>query len=189
MSKIIDQLKKEKLTNDDIFELFEFLNQNANVKIISDILQLTTRRVAQFAEEGKFNKLDRNKYDLRQCVQTYINFIKMPDKENITDKARYERLKADKLEKELEILNARYIDINEVQPVWGRVLEIIRTRLLAHPTQSAPKLIDCETVAEIEDELKKDVYKILRELSNPDLSELAEKVQNERQEKTLARRK
>ncbi|MFC2427671.1 MAG: hypothetical protein ACFNTA_01665 [Campylobacter sp.] len=46
---------------------------DVTTKELSDILSLTQRGIQDLENEGVITKIGRNKWDLKECVQSYIN--------------------------------------------------------------------------------------------------------------------
>lgn len=47
---------------------------DVTTKELSDILSLTQRRIQDLENEGVITKIGRNKWDLKECVQSYIEY-------------------------------------------------------------------------------------------------------------------
>lgn len=50
------------------------LKMDVTTKELSDILSLTQRRIQDLENEGVITKIGRNKWDLKECVQSYIEY-------------------------------------------------------------------------------------------------------------------
>lgn len=48
------------------------VKMDVTTKELSDILSLTQRRIQDLENEGVITKIGRNKWDLKECVQSYI---------------------------------------------------------------------------------------------------------------------
>ena len=50
------------------------VKMDVTTKELSDILSLTQRRIQDLENEGVITKIGRNKWDLKECVQSYIEY-------------------------------------------------------------------------------------------------------------------
>src|SRR3954453_6727073 len=115
---------------------------------ISQLLDLTPRRVQQLSAEGVIPRAQRGRYELVPAVQGYIRFLRGHAQAREADPAararkaeaaeanlrlkaaqeRLTRIKADKLASKL-------IAIEEVEAAWAEVIIAVRQAVLSIPTR------------------------------------------------------
>ena len=110
--------------------------------------------------EGKrlFVEGEGKKIDLKTFVQRWVayNVEKARGAEggdNLEDeKARHERLKADKAEIEVGRMKGEYVSLSEITQLWTGITGVVVNRLVGLPKKLAPQLVhieDPETAEEI----------------------------------------
>lgn len=119
--------------------------KTVSVKIVSQLLDLSTRRVQQLVTEGVIPKPESGKYDLVKAIHGYINYLRRQIREgeevSITDqrkrlvKAQAEKQELDNQRKKGELLPADLIHV-----VLVDVLSRVRTNLLGISGRIAPQV-------------------------------------------------
>ena len=135
-------------------------------------LGVTDRRVRQLRSDGVIDALGRNKYDLAQALQGYINFLtggSDSSKEVSTnyhaERAKLTETKRKKAEIELALMRGDVHEAEDIKTVISGMLMAFRSRLLALPTKMAPLLLAQTELTKIQDILRSGVYECLSELS------------------------
>jgi hypothetical protein len=153
-------------------------------------LGLTSNRVHQLANDGLFPRLDDGKkFDSVECVKAYIEHLRGKTKSAVEEKARLDKLRADKVEMEIAIAKAELMNPDEAMEAWSKVVQSCRSRILSIPTKAAPLLIGTKSAGEAQDILQRLVNEALKELANPDLVDVAMGAQAERRKRNQKRRK
>jgi hypothetical protein len=153
-------------------------------------LGISSNRVHQLANDGLFKRLDGKKgFDSEQCVKAYIDHLKGKTKSAIEEKARLDKLRADKVEMEIAITKAELMSPEEAMEAWSKVVQACRSRILSIPTKAAPLLIGTKSAGEAQDILQRLTNEALKELANPDLVDVAMGIQKEKRKRNQRRRK
>lgn len=151
-------------------------NMTVSSTTLANILNLSTRRIRQLADEGLFKKSERGKYNLVDNIHSYITYIKTnseaKDIENDTEldldeeRAKLEKVKRLQAELKLAAMKGTMHESKDVERVMNDMLTNFRSKLLSLPSKVAPLLIAIDDIAEIQDKLQKEIYEVLEELSN-----------------------
>ena len=139
------------------------------------ILGLSVRRVQQMAQDGTIIAAQRGRFPLCDAVQRYINFL---SKDNVSE----EDLKVDKVRRtadaslrstkakiaqlELQELQGKMHSSDDVEAITSDMIFSIRGALIALPGRLAVDVVRVKTPAEAAELIRKEVHKIMRELSN-----------------------
>lgn len=145
-------------------------------------LGLTDRRVRQLRSDGVIEAMGRNKYDLTEAIQGYINFLTggADNSKEVSNDYHYERAKLTKAKREtaeieLALLRAEVHSAEDIRAVMSGMLMSFRARLLALPTKMAPMLLAQAELTKIQDLLRSGIYECLSELSEYDPADFAGK--------------
>lgn len=141
------------------------------------VLGITGRRIRQLAEDGVIDKVKKGRFNLSDSVQKYNLFSssnmtqeeleaeKRIAKAKVTaeitiktSKAKIEKLKADELEGKMH-------RSEDVEAMTTDLVYAIRGMLIALPGRLAVDVADVNNAAEVSEIIKKEVYAIMRELS------------------------
>jgi len=153
-------------------------------------LGLSSNRIHQLANDGIFKRIDGKKtFDSVQCVNAYIENLKGKTKSAVEEKARLDKLRADKVEMEIAITKGEHIPAETATEAWSKIIQAMRSRILAMPTKAAPLLVGTKSAGEAQDILQRLTNEVLRELSSPDLVDVALGIQTEKQKRNRKRRK
>lgn len=141
-----------------------------SVKAIADLLLLSERRVQQLVQEKVIPRARAGEYALTPSVQGYIRYlrdrIQTGDDPDLTrERALLIKVQRETAELELAAMRGEMHKSEDVKTVWTECIVNCRSRLLAIPTKLAPVLYEAETVADIQEALKKAVYEALDELA------------------------
>jgi len=136
------------------------------------LLDITTRRLLQLAEEGVVKPLRRGSWDLVETTHGYIRYLRGGQKgpadglDARRERARLLKAQADRAELETAILRADAIPSEVVKDVWSQIIGAARARLLALPNRLAVHAATLTDYATTE--------RLARELVNEALHELSE---------------
>lgn len=142
-------------------------------------------------DEGIVIKDKKNCYD---SVESVLNFrINRLENETIKsakdERARLDKLRADKIEMELTIARGELMNPDDAMREWSKTVQAVRARLLSIPSKGAPLLVGTKSEAEAQNILQRLIYEALKELANPDLIDIALNIQNEKRKKNNNRKK
>lgn len=145
-------------------------------KTLSRLFNLTERRIQQLAREETIPKADKGKYNLIECVQSYIKFLQ--DRSNgkhnkdspdyIAERTRLTKAQADKVELELAVLEQSLIPAALVEEVWSKMIASSKAKLLSVPLKAAQTSLGKTELKEVEDINRTFIYEALEELSEFD---------------------
>lgn len=164
-------MKDEKNTEGTAVE-----NITVSSETLGNILNLSTRRIRQLADEGLFKKIKRGKYNLVENVHSYIAYLKTnneaKDVENNdgdldldTERAKLNHVKVLQEELKLAAMKGTMHKSEDVQKVMNDMLSNFRSKLLALPSKVAPSLLAMDNISEIQEVLRRDIFEALEELS------------------------
>ncbi len=149
--------------------------------VMAKVLNVTDRRIRQFAEEGLIDKAVRGKYVLLSSVQKYIAFIKTnkdveglgENKElNYEDEhAKHEMVKRQIAEIQLAKIKGEIHEADDVKHVMEHMLSNFRSKLMNIPVKLAPVLIARDNINLIQTLISKEIVEALEELCdyNPEM--------------------
>ena len=86
----------------------------------------------------------------------------------IQEKARLDKLKADKVQIEIDVLKETLIPIERVEQSWSKLVSAFRSKILAMPSKLSPRVCAVKEIKEVEKILKAEVNEALTELSEFD---------------------
>lgn len=144
-----------------------------SAKQLSDVLNLTPRRVQQLAEDGIIVKASRGKYFAFESIKRYVQTLqeKRGDSDKVdyyTEHALLEKAKREKAELELAKRKNQLHDAADVELVLTNMLTTFRNRVMAIPPKVAPKVIGVKNLAEINQVIQQEILEALTELSEYD---------------------
>ncbi|MEW6163090.1 MAG: hypothetical protein AB1606_07250 [Nitrospirota bacterium] len=138
-----------------------------NKKDISEALGITGRRLNQLIKD-KIIPNPKNA-DVKAVIKAYILFIKSGNKDLLAERTRLTKINADRKELMLKKERGELIETEKAMTLWGNVIMVIRSKLLAIPTKLSPLILGCRDIVEIKTTMEKYIYEVLTELSNPNL--------------------
>ncbi|MBR2132268.1 MAG: hypothetical protein IJ955_06985 [Oscillospiraceae bacterium] len=139
------------------------------------ILGVTGRYVRQMAEDGLLSKVDQGRFLLAESVQRYIKHVArdtVSEDDEKLDKAKkraevtLKESKAQIAKLESQELEGKMHRSEDVKVVTEGLVYAIRGALIALPGRLAVDVTAAETPAEASEIIRKEVYKIMRELSD-----------------------
>lgn len=144
-----------------------------SVETICRLLDLTPQRIGQLAKEGIIPKLERGKYELVPVVRAYIHYLRMgnlkrdlPEDDYTTHRMRLTRAKADIMEMEKAQMEEQLIPASDIEAAWIEATTNMRAKLLSLPTKAAAEVFSAESISEVKNLLKEQIYEALNELEN-----------------------
>lgn len=147
-------------------------NTEVGTTELASILGITARRVQQMAQDGTIVAVKRGRFNLAESVQRYIAFISSKDKDiSQQDKARQDaevsikKAKAVIAVMEAQELQGKMHRSEDVESMTEDLIYAIRGMLVALPGRLAVDTAAAETPAEVSEIIRKEIYKIMSELS------------------------
>lgn len=146
---------------------------------ISEIFGVSERRIQQLVKAGAISRIDRGKFHLPTVIEEYSNWkvdnashpVFTDDGEEVDydyENALLMRAKRHKAELELKIMRGELHRSVDIERVMNDMLISFKTKCLAIPSKTAPKLLNQTDLAVITDTIKNEVYEALNELSEYD---------------------
>lgn len=133
------------------------------------LLNLTVRRLQQLAAEGTIPKPVDGRYELVGTVRGYVRYLQElaagQSQGLVTERARVVREQADKLARENALARGELVPAGEVEDVLQAAFGRCRARLLALPSQVAPRLAAESDLHRCHDIVKEQIHDVCRELA------------------------
>lgn len=138
------------------------------------VLGITGRRIRQMAEDGELDKVEKGRFHLCDSVQRYIRFLSkdtLSDNDLKLEKAKrtadvtLKAAKAQIAKMEADELSGKIHRSEDVAAMTEDLIYTIRAALLALPGRMAVDVAAAESPAEAAELIRKEVYKIMQELS------------------------
>lgn len=147
--------------------------------VLANLFGLTTRRIRMLENEGVIDKASRGRYKLTENIKSYITYLKASQdlKEEGQSEGKIdfdhehallERRKREKLDLEIASIKGTMHKSEDVEKVMNDMLANFRSKMLALPSKTAPRLIARDDIGEIQDILQQEIFDALNELSNYD---------------------
>lgn len=138
---------------------------------LAQVLGISDRRIQQLAREGILSPISRGRFRLCDAVQAYIRFLghATPGKGQVdlkAERAMLTKAKRELAEIELAIARGEVHRSEDVEVVMNDMLSAFRSRILAVPVKTAPRLLAQTDMNTIQNILKADIYEALSELAN-----------------------
>ena len=134
------------------------------------ILGITGRYVRQMAEDGVLSKVDKGRFLLAESVQKYIKYTAKDamklDKAKRTAEVTLKASKAQVAKLEAEEMKGKMHRAEDVEAMTSDLVYAIRGALIALPGRLAVDVAAVESPAEASEIIRKEVYKVMRELAN-----------------------
>lgn len=139
------------------------------------VLGITGRRIRQLAEDGDLEKVAQGRFYLADSVQKYIKLLarnEMSEEERKLEKTKRAAdvtLKASKAKiakMEADELQGKMHRAEDVAAMTEDLIYTIRSALLALPGRVAVDVSTAESPAEASEIIRKEVYKVMRELAS-----------------------
>lgn len=148
-------------------------------KTLGKILNVTDRRIRQYAEEGVIEKASRGKYMLLPSIQKYIASLKANNEAdqmheqqgelNYDDEhAKHEVIKRKIAEIQLAKIQGEVHAAEDVRIVMENMLSNFKARLLGVPSKMAPSLLARNEINVIQNLLEGELNEVLEELADYD---------------------
>lgn len=141
---------------------------------LASVLGISARRVQQMAQDGTLPTIRRGSFELCKSVQRYISFLgkdSLSEEEEKLEKVRRQSevtLKASKAkvaQLEANELQGKMHRSEDVAAMTEDLIYTIRAALIALPGRTAVDAAAAKTPAEVSEVIRKEVYKVMRELS------------------------
>ncbi len=138
------------------------------------VLNLTSRRIRQLADEGIIHSVSKNQYPLAESVAAYQKYLKtqLPSDENADLAAKEKKAtvklkesKANIAEMQAKELAGQMHRSEDVEAMTSDLIYAVRGALMALPGRLAVNVMQAKTAAEASDIIRKEIYQVMDELS------------------------
>ena len=147
---------------------------------LAECLGLSDRRIRQLAQDGIVVKSRRGRYDVKQSVRGYIEFMKQQEKSKgdnleklkISREAEglmHDRLRKRKTELQVQEMEKKLHKSEDVEFFWNAMIITAKSRITAIPVKCSPLLVGIEDRKEIQAILKREIADVLNELAEYDV--------------------
>lgn len=139
---------------------------------LAKVLGVTARRVQQMAQDGTITTVHRGRFHLCDSVQQYIKFLSKEKDNSPQEKERQDaEVSIKKAKAIVAVLEAKELQgkmhrSEDVAAMTEDLIYAIRGMLLALPGRLAVDVVNTSTPAEAAETIRKEVYKIMEELSH-----------------------
>jgi hypothetical protein len=151
---------------------------------LARIVGITPHALTKTIERAGIEKPAGGDWELFEFIPAYIRWVEQR-KSNApsSTKAALDTLKAEKLEFEMEIMRGEFIKADDATAIWSKVVHATRSKILGIPKKTAFLIMQCKSIPEAEDAIKKVTNNVLNELASPDMMKAAKQIQSERRAK------
>jgi len=134
----------------------------------------SARRVQQLTQDGVFIPEKRGRYNLKEAVAAYVEYINSGKEDSNIEIAKIKKAMQDARLKEakadIEELRAKELKgemhrSEDVAAITEDMIYSIRSALIAFPGRVAIDAHACGSAAEVADVLTKEIHKVMRELA------------------------
>ena len=134
------------------------------VATIATVLGISNARVQQLAADGVLPRAGVGLYDIPACVQAFVRHKLVKAKASdvtvhslMAERSRLTKIKADAAEVEARKLAGELVPAADIETAWLAVAGAVRSRLLAIPTRTAPRIVALKTPVEAQALLRKEI--------------------------------
>ena len=134
------------------------------VATIATVLGISNARVQQLAADGVLPRAGVGLYDIPACVQAFVRHKLVKAKASdvtvhslMAERSRLTKIKADAAEVEARKLAGELVPAADIETAWLAVAGAVRSRLLAIPSRTAPRIVALKTPAEAQALLRKEI--------------------------------
>lgn len=155
------------------------ITSTCDLKTLSELLDLSARRLQQLANEEVVIKISRGKYDLVKSVQGYIAYqnAQIPNKGNSVDvtdaRTRIEEGRANLITAKASIAKmdeeekaGKLLEFSDVKRDASSTAVIVRQSMMLIPDSMSPLLSDMTDSREIRTLLRKEITQALTDASD-----------------------
>lgn len=143
---------------------------------LGDILSLTARRIQDLENEGVFDKVERNQWDLKECVEKYLEYkiAGATSQYGLTEaRAQKEFVEAEIKKLTLAEKKGEVIPIEKLGKELSDIASTLSNKLYNLPNRIK---MNIEISDEVESRLIYELEEILRELKMPETYQKHKKV-------------
>ena len=140
---------------------------------LSEILELSVRRIQQLAKSGTLPKQEkRNRYKLVESIQGYIKYLRGQvvhgdaPQDLKEAKLRQEKARAEILELEALQKNGELQHQDDIEKVWNSIAVLIKTKLLALSSRVSADVYGATSLVQVRSRIDEEIDLILSELVN-----------------------
>jgi phage terminase Nu1 subunit (DNA packaging protein) len=137
---------------------------------LGSFLGITQRRIQQLFNEG-MPRISRGRFNLRQCVRWYIEFLRAATDSSSFDKMQEQKskllqAKAAKAAIETEILRGQVLNLEQAQQDIMLIASVIKDEFLSMPGNLVYRVYECKSVGEVKQMLDLEITKILNSVAD-----------------------
>ena len=143
---------------------------------LAKLLDLTPQRVCQLVNEGVLPKASRGSYEMRACVNAYINFLREKNMtasgsqhDYRTEKARLTKAQADLAELELAKSNGEVASVEEFEKATSAVMTMVKINMLNVPQRIVTRLLGETDETKFKDVLQDEIRQALETIAGSEL--------------------
>jgi len=148
-----------------------------NISLLAKVVGVEIRMIRHFQQQGviepySVSKGDGNKYDLLVCVNKIFKYYR--EKADRTAEEKLRQLSAKRELEEIKVKRARgeLHHTDDIKFIFGSIFSRIHSGFESFPLGLATKVVDKKNVMEIAEVIKKQLDKILYEITNYDIETL-----------------
>lgn len=142
------------------------------VEELAKLLDLSPRRIQQLVQEEVIPAPIKDRYDLRGCVTTYVQYLRRLTTTNgslslAEERARLTRHQADIASLDLKQKQGAMIPVNVALQAWSERVTSAKTKLLAIPAKAAALVLACGSPAEAQGVLSTLIREVMDDIARP----------------------
>jgi phage terminase Nu1 subunit (DNA packaging protein) len=143
-------------------------------EVAEEVFGFSDRHYRKLAKEKIVPPVCNGRIDLFSAAKALISYYRglyesKGDPELKDQKARLERIRADREDLKLQKERADLVSVDLAIKSWGNVCQAIRGRMLSLPHKLAPMVQGCQTVPEAKEIIENYVHEVMKEIANPSL--------------------
>lgn len=111
-------------------------------EIVADLVGVSRRRIEQLAGEGVVPRIAPGRYDQREVVRAYCEFLRAgasgrgtADKGYRDERTRLAKVQADKIAQQNAVSSGELVAVSDVAAAWSSILADVRAAMLAIPSR------------------------------------------------------
>ena len=129
---------------------------------LAELLGISERTVRDMASRNILVRLETGYYDLGNSIKGYLKYL---EQKNSKDDKELKELQKRKLQIQIDEMENRLVHVSEVEDFYQKMITVTRSRLLTIPKKISPALKHMNDEDTIEQEIKREIYEALDELS------------------------
>lgn len=142
---------------------------------VAEWLLITPNHLVKLCSSGTISKRARGRFQLKECVQAYIRYLRARairgDSEDCdygSHKARLTRAQADLAEMQAQQVRGSLLPREAVLSHWQSAIGAARSKLISLPNKVAGRVMGAESLPEVESVIREAIYEAIADLSRTD---------------------